>query len=375
MNHPVITIEALELRIAPATLVTPGTVSFTDIDGDTVVVKTTRGTFDLMTDFEFMDFGGGREQLAFLNLSASEFDGARIKVFVSERGAESDGLVNVGYINGGSIDLRGVAVAGDLGRIDAGDDDLSTPGLGTLKVRSVGLHGTATQTAGGDLSSSIKGNLGKVFVSSDFREAALVVSGRLGTLTIGGSLIGEEETVAIAGFISANEIGAVKIGRDIIGGAGATCGVIDSRGPIASVSVGGSLIGGAGVNSGVIRSDAELGLVKIGQDVIGGTGTSSALIFGGGGIASVNVGGSVIGGIGTNSAAILSDGEVGPVKIGGSVLGNGPFICPDCQCEWDCLGQDCRVTGWAGREECSDCDGRRHRTGHHWVEPEGRCWR
>jgi hypothetical protein len=63
-------------------------------------VKISRGTFDLATDFEFQDMGGGREQLRFLNLSASEFVGAQVKVAVIKRGADGDGLVNVGYING-----------------------------------------------------------------------------------------------------------------------------------------------------------------------------------------------------------------------------------------------------------------------------------
>src|SRR4030095_5320307 len=179
--------EPLEVRIAPATLVNPGTVTFTDVDGDTVVVKITRCAFDLATDFEFQDMGGGREQISLLNLS-SEFAGAQVKVAVTKRGAEGDGLVNVGYINANTIDLASISVQGDLGRIEAGDATASTPARGTLKVRSLGLYGTATQSAGGTLSSAINGNLGKLVVTTDIRGAALTVGGRLGSVAIRGTV-------------------------------------------------------------------------------------------------------------------------------------------------------------------------------------------
>src|SRR4030095_8634878 len=180
--------EPLEARIAPATLMNPRTVTFTDVDGDTAVVKITRGTFDLATDFEFQDMGGGREQLTFLNLSATEFAGAQVKVAITKRGAEGDGLVNVGYINANTIDLASISVLGDLGRIEAGDATASTPALGTLKVRSLGLYGTATQSAGGTLSSLINGDLGKLVVTTDIRGAALTVGGRLGSVAIRGTV-------------------------------------------------------------------------------------------------------------------------------------------------------------------------------------------
>jgi hypothetical protein len=132
-------------------------------------------------------------------------------------------------------------VQGDLGRIDTGDATASTPALGTLKVRSLGLYGTATQLAGGSLYSVVNGDLGKLVVTTDIRGAALTVTGRLGAVTIRGSLIGGEETGIVAGYISAADLGPVKIGRDIIGGEGSGNGLISSDGTIASVSVGGHL--------------------------------------------------------------------------------------------------------------------------------------
>jgi hypothetical protein len=318
------TVEPLESRISPATLVNPGTVTFTDFDGDTVVVKTSRGTFDLATDFVFQDMGGGHEQLSLLNLS-SEFAGAQVKVAVTKRGAEGDGLVNVGYINASTIDLASISVQGDLGRIDAGDATASTPALGILKVRSLGLYGTATQSAGGSLSSTINGNLGKLVVTTDIQGASLNVVGRLGSVAIGGSLVGGEDTGTVGGNISATDIGPVKIGRDIIGGEGSGNGSISSDGMIASVSVGGSLFGGAGALSGLIRSGGVMGPVKIAHDVIGGTGLSAGSISSESRISSLNIGGSVIGGIGGNSAGITSNGEIGSIRIGGNVLGTGAF--------------------------------------------------
>jgi hypothetical protein len=61
-------IELLEPRIAPATLSPNGrTVTFTDFDGDIVTVKTSKGTFDLAANFEFVG-GSGVERLVRLNL-------------------------------------------------------------------------------------------------------------------------------------------------------------------------------------------------------------------------------------------------------------------------------------------------------------------
>jgi hypothetical protein len=326
LTAPVLTrtsIEPLEGRITPATLINPGTVSFTDVDGDTVLVKTTRGTFDLSTDFGFASVGEG-EQLQLLNLSASEFSGATITVIATGRGPQGDGLVNVGFINSSGISLTSVTVEGDLGKITVGaaggEDELRF-----LRVRSMGLYGTATQAPGGDLVSNFIGDLGKLNVTGDIRGARIFVSGEIGALTIGGSLIGSDTIDAINGAItSAGNMGPVKIGGDIIGGAFGPSGLIDSQGKIKSVMVGGSVIGGADNVSGVIRSSLDMGPVRVGRDLIGGAGTSSGHIISNTKIASVTIGGSIIGGSGTNSATIVSDGELGPVKVGMNVAGLGP---------------------------------------------------
>ena len=75
--------EALETRDAPATLVNPTTVVYTDVDGDAVTVRTTKGSFDLASNFLFADTDPGpavREQLQRLTVADLEFEGASLTV-------------------------------------------------------------------------------------------------------------------------------------------------------------------------------------------------------------------------------------------------------------------------------------------------------
>lgn len=318
-------VEPLEARIAPATLVNPTTVTYIDEDGDTVVVKTTRGAFDL-SDFTFRDIGGG-EQLQLLELDPTDFKGAHISIKVTKRGAEGDGLVNVGHLSADGTSLASVKINGDLGKITVGDSIMnpSEPSLGLLKVRSMGLYGTATQEAGANLKSVIAHDLGKLVVLSDMRDVNFDVGGDLVSIMIGGSLIGTDATLAFGGSIEClGDIGVVKIGRDIVGGLQSNSGGIDSAGGIGSVTIGGAVIGGLGILSGVIRAKSGIGPIKIGQDLIGGAGISSGLIISEGDVASVTIGGSILGGTGIASGSVSSGREIGPVKVGMNVIGVGP---------------------------------------------------
>ena len=91
------TIELLEARIAPATLVDAHTVSYLDLDFDLVTVKISKGTFadpNVSTD-DFTFTGGvfGSEQLVLLDLSndASDFDGANVTFTIRDPGASGAG--------------------------------------------------------------------------------------------------------------------------------------------------------------------------------------------------------------------------------------------------------------------------------------------
>ncbi len=310
------TIEPLEARIAPASVLT-----YTDIDGDRVTITSTLG--DLAGHASIV---GG--QLRVLDLSAPSFDGTSITVSVVKAGA-GDGLVAIGRINGGTNDFGAIVIKGDLGDIDAGSNTAGTPAIKSLSVRSLGLYGLATQGGAGNLTSTINGALGALKVAGDVRDANLSVtgtSGTLGSVIIGGSLIGDLGSSS-GSIFSNGDIGAVKIGRDVQGGTGAFSGKVQAfTGKIASVTLGGSLIGGSGASSGQIVANTDIGPVKIGRDMVGGSGTTSGTIIASNGkLQGVTLGGSLIGGSDTAAGQISSRTDMGLVKIGRDVQGGAGF--------------------------------------------------
>jgi hypothetical protein len=249
MKTPPRSIEPLELRIAPASL------TFTDVDGDKVVITTT-GPGVLTLGGNVTVTGG---QLQTLDLTGAKFQGANVKI-VARRDPVlgGDGFVNVGRIEATGRDLGTVLVDGDLGRIVAGDLRIATAGVKALSVVSLGLFGTDTGAL--NLTSSIRGKLGSLIVRTDVLDAH-VSADSIGPITVGGSVL-------FASLFSRGDIGLVKIGGDLRGGDETNRGQISSQGHIAGVAIGGSFVGGS--LGGTISSSGDLGPVKIGRDLVGG---------------------------------------------------------------------------------------------------------
>src|SRR5262245_30951417 len=164
-------LEQLEGRLAPATLVNPNTLTYRDVDGDAVTVTSSNPIFSAGTINNVFHFDTGTvdgsnltaQQLQLIDLtgvSAAQGTNLTIKA-VRNKATHGNGQVNVGHIDATGIDLGQVQIVGDLGAIDAGDADTSTPGLVSLSVRSIGRLGTSTQASGGDLQSDIVGKLGQ----------------------------------------------------------------------------------------------------------------------------------------------------------------------------------------------------------------------
>jgi hypothetical protein len=320
-SRSVLALQSLESRETPAvTIVNPHTATFTDIDGDLATVKVWAGTLTAGL-FTTAPKGLG-DQLEEINLSGGGFDHATLTI-TAKRGPTGDGLVNVGYINSTGHDLGSVTVAGDLGQIDAGDAVTTTPAVKSLAVRSMGRYGLDTQILGGSLESDFNGALAKLAVKGDVAGAVVNViggvNGTIGSVTIGGSLVGgagPDKGWILAG----GDIGPVRVGHDIVGGAVEPSGEISTLGKLAGVTIGGSLIGGASRQSGIIFA-ADIGPVRVGHDIVAGAVAATGVIISFGNLAGVTVGGSLIGGVGTNSGSILSTGDLGPVKIGQDVVG------------------------------------------------------
>ena len=323
---PLPMIEPLEARIAPAVLIVNATTAtYTDVDGDEVTIKFSTGT---LNNGVFTTQGKGLgDQLLLINLSAGGWDGADLTLTVA-KAATGDGVANLGAINSMGHDLGMVTIAGDLGQIDAGDATTSTTALELLKVRSMGVFGVSTQQAGGSLVSDINGPLDALVVTGDLHEATInaiannKADGRIGSVTIGGSLIGSTDEANRTGEIqTSGNMGPVTIGGDVIGGASNMGRISAAFGTLASVTITGSVRGGSGSDSGRIFAGSTLGPVKIGGDLIGGLGFRSGSISSNlGNIVSVTIGGSVLGG-GAESAHIDSNFAIGPVRIGGNVVG------------------------------------------------------
>lgn len=343
MQH-IASIEPLEARIAPAAVF-----SYVDADGDLVKLITSKGTNQQLSNIitiGLVDSEHVEVRKIDFTKDPGTFAGTSLtmKVIANPRGG--DGRGNIGAIDATGMELGDIKLLGDLGQIDAGNPMLVSPAVKSLTVGSFGVEGLKTQGDMGDLVSTLSGKVPKVTVRGDMAGASLSVVGadaelgavkvggslfsasissvgKLGSLTVGGDVIGRG---TLTGQISAKEIGSVKIKGDLLGGDVNAAGSLLTTGDVGSVTIGGSLIGGNGVNSGVMLLGGKLGSLTIGRDILGGSvagGGGSGAVSVGGDIGKVKIGGSIIAAtVGTyHGTGIHSDGQIGSVVVGGSVIG------------------------------------------------------
>lgn len=363
------------------TIVSPTMATWTDVDGDTVTLKVTKPILDL-GDFVRVTVGAGIQvqRLNFSDDDPAMTNGLGITLTAKPTDGDGDGFVNLGFLDATGRDLGAVSIAGDLGRIVAGDNDIPNTAVKSLSVQSIGRFGTSTQAAGATLTSVLDGVLSSFTIRGDFvganfstdagisslkiggsilggagTNSGVISSSAIGKVAVGGSIIGGAgvgsgrivsglgiDAVTVGGSIIGNgpvsgrietsaalpgsgDLGPVKIGIDIRGGAGDRSGAVVSLGDLRGITVGGSLVGGAGnsTNDGQIHAAGDIATVKIARDVLGNTGQRSAQIKAVGKIAGVTVGGSVLGGTGEDSAGLVAGSDFGPVKIGGDLIGSG----------------------------------------------------
>jgi hypothetical protein len=209
--------------------------------------------------------------------------------------------------------LAGLAVGGSL-RGGSGRYDTNPGQLGTGQIVSFGRMGPVT--VGGDV------------VGGGDQSAKIVSHGSLAGLTVGGSLRGGPGAYGtgatdpeIGQVVSLGDLGPVKIGQDVVGGAGRSSARIRAGGALAGLTVGGSLVGGPGDQSGLVESEGDLGPVRVGRDLVGGPGLATGLVFAHRNLAGVAIGGSVRGGPAEGTGGVESAGDVGPVTIGRDLVG------------------------------------------------------
>jgi hypothetical protein len=315
-------IEPLEPRIAPASLLSPGVVTYTDADGDSVTVKVNKGSLGEHLTFDTPFDSNGPQQLEKIDLTGPLFAHVNLTVTVTQ--GIGDGRADVGYIDATGIDLGSVIIPGNLGKIVSGDAATRSPGLRFLSVHSLGF-GSLSDTAP-DLLSTVTGSLGTLKVAGDIRNATLLTIGgpdaSIGKIIIGGSLIGG--ATDRSGYIgSEGGIGALQITHDLQGGAGISSGEVSSGGTLGSAIVHGSVVGGSNDDSGRIRSTGNLGVVRISGDLNGSSGYASGTVFSAGRLGLLTLGRSLHGGLGASSGHIEANDGIGMILISGNVIGGG----------------------------------------------------
>jgi hypothetical protein len=334
-------IEPLESRIAPATLVSPTTVTYQDKNGDTVTVSLSKPLFTQALVNKVFTFDTGsvngdnstQQQLESLTLAwfGHAITGANVSITVPQT---SNGPVNVGYINSSGLNLGNVTVDGDLGRIAVGGPHYATPALVSLTVDSIGALGLTTQAAAhASLNTLVNGSVGTITVNGDIDNANIGIGGGvhgvLGSLVVTGSINGDfnGSTANFAGSVNVQGgIASIQISGSLVGGTGNSSGTIGTTGTIGSVNIGGDIDGGAGAFSGALLSTHAMGsatgTIQIGGSIVGGAGLDSGQIGTASNLlAPVTIEGAIEGGAGKLSGVILAAGNITSVTIADGLIG------------------------------------------------------
>ena len=140
---------------------------------------------------EMLTFGPGGE-LFTVDLTGGAFANGANLIFSVVPSPGGDGKLNVGAIVATNISLGKVTVTGNLGKIIVGNGDTTKFAIKSLTVGSLGRLDTAMQppVTADPFASEIKGKLAKLIVQGNINFATVDVTGNVGTLNVGGDIIG-----------------------------------------------------------------------------------------------------------------------------------------------------------------------------------------
>jgi hypothetical protein len=310
-------IEPLESRIAPAAVAIDTThhlATWTDFDGDLVTLKYSSADAPA---FAASDNGMGL-LVDKITLNAADHSDAAFTLSVKAAGG-GDGHIDLGRIDAKGVPLKSwKSPAATIAEIDCG-------GVGTFVSGTLGaVPYSKFNNTGGDGNSVIDGNVNSFTVLGDVAAAAVFIqsSGKVGAVKIAGSLRGDAPSnLTFSGYVgvTASSLGSLFLGGSIIGGDDSLDGGLQTNQALTGkVTVLGSLVGGSGLASGTLQISGAKTVVIRG-DVIGGSGVQSGGVnLANSGI--VNIGGSVIGGTKDYSGEINAQ-SVSSLTIKGSVIG------------------------------------------------------
>ncbi|MFM8577856.1 MAG: hypothetical protein ACKOCN_03505 [Planctomycetaceae bacterium] len=302
--------ESLESRRVLAAVAT-----IFDVDGDLATIRSSRGQFsDLVGAITSFSSGAGN-QLSRIDLSSPVFAGTKLQISITQRDPSGDGIINIGEILA-PHDLSSVTVAGDLGRIDVGDFNPATPGIGRLSLGSMGVLSTTTGAT--DLNSIVRGSIRSLQIQTDVSGVTFTSTGNLGNAVVGGSIIGVKSN---DGFTVAS-IGTMTVAGSLLGGGMSLSGQIQTTsGAIRSLRIG-EIIGGAGDGSGTVFGATGIKDIRINGSVVGGTNVFSGGIAAGvaGGIGKLTITGNLQGGSFDDTGFVATEGRIKSATIGGALI-------------------------------------------------------
>ncbi len=294
------------------------TATYTDVDGDLVTIKVSKGT---LSEDDFLLTGAnslGGATLRKVDFSGdTDLAGANITISAKPQKTGGvklgDGLVNVGLFDSTNVKLGKVKIGGDLSKV-VGDS------MKSLTLNSFGLEGLTTQGDGqGSNNISFIGSIGSFNVKTSI-DGINFITGKIGTMKIGGDF---ENSV----FTFSGTSNPAKQSQSVV---------------LKSLTVGGDLdhtrlLGGYGF-LGSNNADASIGKVTINGDWIESSlvagvssgndqflGTADDTLFAGGNavvarIASVVIKGQALGSIDPGGHFAITAEAIGSVKIGGTKL-------------------------------------------------------
>ena len=347
-------IEALESRIAPAAVLT-----FTDVDGDTVTVKTSLGTnaeLAPLVKTENVGMGVAIQEID-LSLAWTVFEGTDLSVVVTKKGEAGDGLVNVRYIDGEGLadghelNLGRITIDGDLGKLDAGRGDglavksLKAATFGLVDAAKYDFNTLPSYLKGGIESVSIAGIMACVnlnftdaqtFKVGEMYNAAIKGTGDVGTVTVVGDIeragisadtFGSVKVSNLIGYVGIGATGRMEkltvsgiTGEYVSFGGGSIGKLVLKKAFFGEINAG--FLGSVSVNGdfqGILQA-ATLGSLKV-NGMLTGTKAETGYVTVSGNVTSISVRGDVLGGLAEETGYIEVGGSVGSIRIGGSMKG------------------------------------------------------
>lgn len=299
-------------EVVPTLSANGKTATFTELDGDLITVKITKGSlvnanFDL-----FQPTGAGGVRFSLLDLDTGSA-GSNLTITAKPTAAGGDGLVNLGFLDANGIDLGKVKIAGNVELLMMGDGDATTLAVKSFNAQTLGRGSFKAQDSGGPNIAKFTDPIGTLSIKGDADRARLdLVSAK--QILIGGSLLGGARQGE--GRIDATSgIGTIKIGRDVRASGGVGTGTINVGGAIGNLTIGGSALGSNGLGSGFINVGGNIANMKIGRDL------RDVSIISGGDIKVATIGGSLIDTDTPGGGRLEANGSLGKLTIGGDILG------------------------------------------------------